>query len=91
MYCNCLSPKIVTNTACGETFEVCAESKGGCGNEVKAGPPPIPKKDTPIYFDSELIFTTCTVCKGAGRVSTQHINGPILTKECEDCFGIGVI
>ncbi len=90
MYCNCLSPKIITNTAYGESFEVCATSKGGCGNEVKSEPPPIPREEPPIYFNSELIFATCTQCNGRGRIAAPK-HSPTPTKECEDCFGTGVI
>jgi hypothetical protein len=90
MYCSCLSPKIVTNVACGETFDVCAESKGGCGYEVKAGPPPIPKQDIPKYFDSELLFTECSSCKGKGFIILNFPHGPS-KEECEHCFGVGVV
>jgi DnaJ-class molecular chaperone len=88
MYCGCHRPKIVINTAMGESFEVCSENLGGCGQEVRTKPPELPKIKDDIDFGMfELV--ECDACGGSGTLVSAYPTGN--GRDCEKCYGTGVI
>lgn len=88
MYCNCISPKLIINTAHGEDFQVCAESIGGCGKEYRTDIPKLPDAiETPKI---NVEFRECVECEGTGYVQIQYPYGYVAS-ECEFCYGSGKI
>lgn len=93
MYCSCLRPFPVKNSANGEEFTVCVSGKGGCGLEIKTdkskekvkGNKSLLFNDNEIneYLDKQGYF--CSTCNGSGRSSNVNIYSI-----CSDCAGTGI-
>ena len=87
MGCKCAVPKSLKNDANGVIFYVCAQSLGGCGeeigNEVSGFKPPIFEG----YDSSKGI---CPECEGGGMHFKLYPSGHTEVT-CECCSGTGVV
>lgn len=88
MYCSCMAPKLITNTAHGEDFQVCASSLGGCGQEYRTDIPKLPEIIETVKTPVEM--RECTECEGSGYIQVPYPYGYV-TSECEFCYGSGKI